>query len=513
MAKRGSSFGTFSTKLKGTDFNVNPIRSEFGGSSEDSLYTVSRESCWARWRRGFELATASLYHNSFDYPFTYKIPLPTGTPGASGNQPAIPGVFRGFPTKNKELGVHWAGVRVAGSLRFDNVLDNSNVRASIASVTEDSEYWYVQLAGTWSAANPLPAPLFIPIAGTDGIKPTNGEVIEDRIITPEGVPITREDINPNTQTRYGYIQAVLADVNPSTGLLTLRKRGSVEATPDKILVTPATRPPNVGRYFMTGTRYYCTCQDFTRRQYAYISSLGQRKGPHFPKTRVATLKPGRYEVMKIAGEVANQAMTNAVTNRQLEVIAPATEYEIPPTVSATSSTKIGATRDNPGVFSDFGGVYIRSGSDPSLPGARSEGLPDFEDYTAKDNVITSLTDRWSPTLDEFRYCKHIYSMKYEEGVFPPEPSDLPVGITDITDWEQKLVAQTEKDQESAAVNINRYGLSYMDIPPFNCQSPMMIQMMQKLFNIPSTFVILQNFTMYDKTGKAYTPSQGGIPVT
>ena len=104
-------------------------------------------------------------------------------------------------------------------------------------------------------------------------------------------------------------------------------------------------------------------------------------------------------------------------------------------------------------------------------------------------------------------------MKYEEGVFPPEPSDLPVGITDITDWEQKLVAQTEKDQESAAVNINRYGLSYMDIPPFNCQSPMMIQMMQKLFNIPSTFVILQNFTMYDKTGKAYTPSQGGTPVT
>ena len=177
MARRGSSFGAFSTKLKGTDFSVNPIRSEFGGSSEDSLYTVSRESCWSRWRRGFELATASLYHNSFDYPFTYKIPLPTGTAGASGNQPAIPGVFRGFPTKNKELGVHWAGVRVAGSLRFDNVLDNSNVRASIASVTEDTEYWYVQLAGTWSAANPLPAPLYIPIAGTDGIKPTNGEVI------------------------------------------------------------------------------------------------------------------------------------------------------------------------------------------------------------------------------------------------------------------------------------------------------------------------------------------------
>ena len=68
-------------------------------------------------------------------------------------QPAIPGVFRGFPTKNKELSCHWAGVRVAGSLRFDNVLDASNVRASIASVTEDDEFWYVQLAGTWSSTN------------------------------------------------------------------------------------------------------------------------------------------------------------------------------------------------------------------------------------------------------------------------------------------------------------------------------------------------------------------------
>ena len=53
----------------------------------------------------------------------------------------------------------------------------------------------------------------------------------------------------------------------------------------------------------------------------------------------------------------------------------------------------------------------------------------------------------------------------------------------------------------------------MDIPPFNCQSPIMIQMMQKLFNIPSTFVKLQNFTMYDKAGRAYTPAQGGTPTT
>ena len=513
MPKGFGSFAAFDKKYKGDSYKFKPITNEFGGSSPESLYTVNRESCWARWRRGFELATASLYHNSFDYPFKYRIPLPTGVPGASGNAPAIPGIFRGFPTKNKELGCHWAGVRVAGSLRFDNVKDSGGTAASIASVTEDNEFWYVQLAGTWSSTNQLPAPLFIPIAGTDGIKPTNGEVIEDRIIEPEGVPINRGTINPNTQTRYGYVQAVLVDVNQNTGLLKLRKRGSVEATPDQVLVTPATRPPNVGRYFMTGTRYYCTCQDFTRRQYAYVSSLGQRSGPRFPKTGVATLKPGRYEVMTDAGRVANQAMTNALTNRQLEIVAPAVEYEIPPTTAATSSTVLGATRDNPGVFSDFGGVYLRSGADPSLPGARSEGLPDFEDYKAKDNVITSLTDRWSPTLDEFRYCKHIYSMKYEEGVFPPEPSDIPVEIKDIVAWEQKLVDQVEKDQQGAAANINRYGLSYMDIPPFNCQSPMMVQMMQKLFNIPSTFVRLQNFTMYDKTGRAYTPAQGGTPTT
>tara|TARA_B100000131_G_C17753032_1_gene465956 strand:- start:274 stop:588 length:315 start_codon:yes stop_codon:yes gene_type:complete len=102
-------------------------------------------------------------------------------------------------------------------------------------------------------------------------------------------------------------------------------------------------------------------------------------------------------------------------------------------------------------------------------------------------------------------------MKYEEGVFPPEPSDVPVEIRDLTKWEQDLVRKVEEDQQKAAININRYGLSYMDIPPFNCQSPIMIQMMQKLFNIPSSFVLLQNFTMYDKDGRSYVPSQGGTP--
>ena len=81
----------------------------------------------------------------------------------------------------------------------------------------------------------------------------------------------------------------------------------------------------------------------------------------------------------------------------------------------------------------------------------------------------------------------------------------------MVEWEQKLVEKTRKDQETAMRDLMNYGLAHMDIPPFNCQSPMMVTMMQKLFNIPSNFVLLQNFTMFDKTGKAYTPSVGGKP--
>jgi hypothetical protein len=51
----------------------------------------------------------------------------------------------------------------------------------------------------------------------------------------------------------------------------------------------------------------------------------------------------------------------------------------------------------------------------------------------------------------------------------------------------------------------------MDVPPYNCQAPMMMPMMQKLFNVPSTFVRMSGFTMYDKNGTPYVPSQGGAP--
>jgi hypothetical protein len=307
----------------------------------------------------------------------------------------------------------------------------------------------------------------------------------------------------------------LVDTNPFTGVLKLRKAGSVEATPDRALVTPATRPPNVGRFFMTGTRYCCSCQDFTRRDYAFMTSLNtvsESLRDKFPRTSLASLKPGRYEIMTVSGQVDNNAMTNAQTNRDMRIISPAPQYNVPPTITSTSSTKPGANRDNPGVFRDFGAMYLRSTTNPSLPGARAEGMPSYDDYSSAGNVITSLTDTWTPLLDEIRYCKHIYAMKYEEGVFPPEPSDFPVGIGSMAAWEQRLVEETEKDQtEARAANLQRASLASMDVPPYNCQAPMMMPMMQKLFNIPSNFVKMAGFTMIDKNGQTYVPASGGMP--
>jgi hypothetical protein len=518
MAKKsGSSFGNFNKTEIFDTRSVKPITTEFSkGSVPDSLYAVNRESAWSRWRRGYEIATACFYDNSYDYPFTYRVPVPAGTPITSGNQPTIPGVFKGFPTTNKEFGMHWAGVRVAGSLRFDNVFDSTGVRASISSVTEDADFWYVKLNGSWSVSTPLPPPLYVAIPGVPGgLKAINGEILEDRIIAPGGVPIDRDTIDPATQKRYGYVSAVLADTDPFTGTLKIRKSGSVEATPDRDLVTPATRPPNLNRFFMTGTRYCCSCQDFNRRDYGFISSLNKVSNSlkvKFPRSNVATLKPGRYEIMTKNGIVDNSSMTSATVNRDMRIISPAPQFNVPPTVTPTVSTKEGANRDNPGVFRDFGAMYLRDTPDPSIPGARAEGLPKYSDYSAAGNVITSLTDTWTPLLDEMRYCKHIYAMKYEEGVFPPEPSDFPVGIQSMAAWEQKLVEDTEKDQtEARAANLQRRSLSTMDVPPYNCQAPIMMPMMQKLFNIPSTFIKMNGFTMIDKNGSKYIPASGERP--
>ena len=518
---KGASFGDFIRSESLTPKGVQPIRTEFSqGSVPDSIYSSNRESAWSRWRRGFEIYCHSAATETYAYPFDYFIPLPPGTvlpPGA--NPPRIPGSFQGFPTTNKDLGMHWAGVRIAGSLRFDNVRDKDGDPSPILSVTEDQNYWYVQLSGDWSAANPLPAPLFIaPVGPIPKQYPINGEILEDRIITVGGTPINSETIDPSTQRRYGYVQAVVVSTDEVNGILTLQKQGSVESTPDGVLQTPATRPPNVGRFLMTGTRYCCSCQDFTRRDYAYLNGLGKTNQRVFPRTKVSTIKPGRFEVMRLRGKVDNSAMTSANVNRSMEVVAPSPEYGIPPTVTPNSSIVPGTLRDNPGVFRDFGATYKRNNPVPSLEGGKAEGPPSYNDYRtstdADGNVtITSLTDFWSPLLDELRYCKHIYAMKFAEKVFPPEPSDLPVDAESIARWEQDLVLKTQKENEGASYKIATRGLSFMDVPPYNCQAPMMMPMMQKLFNVPSTFVLMSGFRMYDKNGTEYNPSQGGKPGT
>lgn len=527
MAKKsGSSFGAFARSESFGPSKVKPITTEFSkGSVPDSIYSANRESAWSRWRRGFELYSNNSISNNYSYPFDYLIPLPPGTvvpPGS--NPPKIPGIFQGFPTTNKEFGMHWAGVRVAGSLRFDNIRDKDGDPSPIASVTEDENYWYVKISGDWSAANPLPPPLYIPpvVVGGQTIIPAqypiNGEILEDRIITVGGDPINQDTIDPTTQRRYGYIQAVLVSTDEKTGLLTLQKQGSVEATLDGIFRTPATRSFSVGRYLMTGARYCCSCQDFTRRDHAFMMNLGKGNQKVFPRTRAAVIKPGRYEVMTLNGKVDNSAMTSATVNRSMEVIAPSAQYDIPPTVTPNSSINPKALRDNPGVYRDFGKQYLRSTPLPSLQGSTSEGPVLFEDYASapgpnKTREITSLTDFWSPLLDELRYCKHIYAMKFQEKIFPPEPSDLPVEMGSITAWETQLVEKTNRDNEKAAYEITARGLSIMDVPPYNCQAPMMMPMMQKLFNVPSTFVLMSGFRMLDKNGTYYNPSQGGKPAS
>jgi hypothetical protein len=224
----------------------------------------------------------------------------------------------------------------------------------------------------------------------------------------------------------------------------------------------------------------------------------------FPRSSVSNIKPGRFELTRLDGEIDNSAMTSASVNRQMEVYAPS-GYQLPFNV-ADSVVDNKATRDNPGIYSDFGATYTRSTVDPGIEGSKAEGMPKFGDYSSNQNVVTALTDNWEPLLDELRYCKHIYALKFADNTFPPEPSDFPVGRDNMADWEQRLVDQTEKEQESIkSLALNRFSLAQMDVPPYNCQSVMMMPMMQKLFNVPTDFIVMQGFTMFDKNGQPYVP--------
>lgn len=508
MANGFGSFGGFSDAITKDPFRLKPITTEFSrGSVPNSVLAVNRESAWTRWRRGYEIANATFYDNNYLYPFQYQIPVPSGTPSSVVNpSPIISGAFVGFPTNNKELGMHWAGWRFAGSMRSDKLKDPiTSQKLFIESVTEDSSYWYVKLAGNWSSSNPLPPPFYVAVPGVPGgLTPLNSEILEDRIISPGGDIIDKETIDPATQKRYGYVQAVLVKTNPTTGILTLRKAGSVQISPDKAYYTPSPQPFSVGRYLNTGARFCCSCQDFTHRDYAFLRNIDSGPKNLYPRSSVTSIKPGRFEVTFASGIVDNSAMTAISTNRTMKVYAPS-GYALSKN-TATTITDNNATRDNPGVFRDFGATFLRNTSNPALPGARADGMPSYEDYRSSQGTITSLTDNWEPLLDEMRYCKHIYALKFADHTFPPEPSDFPVNGESMAEWEQRIVDETENDQLAAKARIsNRYALSHMDVPPYNCQSPMMMPMMQKLFNVPPEFILMQGFTMFDKNGQPYSP--------
>lgn len=553
MAKKsGSSFGNFQSAQAFDPRAVKPITTEFSkGSVPDSLYSANRESAWSRWRRGYELASASLHDNNYTYRYKYTVPFPEGILPSGTEYPAINGAFQAYPTASREFAVHWAGEKYEGNVRFDDVksaavlmslnwgdtfftdynnlgqwIDEESVLNTadlyIQSITEDANYWYVKLNGVWSSQRKLPPPLYVDLGvSIEGLKPLNGEILEDRILVKNGQIIDRNTIDPTTQKRYGYVQAVLVDVNEETGVLTLKKAGSVEATPDNALITPATKPPGIGRYFITGARYACTCQDFTHREYSYMRNLGSSNQKAFPRTSAANIKPGRYEVLKNLGIVDNASMTDAEVDRILEVIAPNQDLQVSPDVTTETSIDLRATRDNPGVFREFGSLYLRSTTDPALSGSRAEGMPGYNDYSSRtiktdansipQKEITSITDIWVPVLDEMRYCKHIYAMRFQDDVFPPEPSDFPVGIGSMTAWEQRLVDQNEKDQRDYKKDLASEALSYMDVPPYNCQSQAMQPMLQRLFNIPLTYIKIDGFTMYDKNGLPYVPALGQKP--
>lgn len=516
--KQSNNFGSFDSFVKAEKkdlFRLKPITTEFSkGSIPDSIAAANRESSWSRWRRGYELATATTYNNDYSYPFKYEIPNAT----TSGNpNPVVSGAFVGYPTANKEFGMHWAIWRYAGSIRCDQLTDPvSSQKLFIESVTEDANYWYVKLAGTWSASNPLPSPFYIPVPGeANGLKPANTEIFEDRIIEADGPIISKDTINPLTQTRYGYVQAVVVAINQETGVLTFKKAGSVQVTPDGVFLTPSSIGFTPGRYLITGSRYSCTCQDFTRRDYSFLSSSTGSNKKQFPRTSLSSIKPGRFELTKRDGILDNSAMTKPGEERSLGVVSPV-GFELDYTVTDDNVSSVKASRDNPGVYREFGSTYVRSTSNIAIAGSRAEGPPSYQDYSSvtlnpdTDSVpqitITAVDDSWTPLLDELRYCKHIYALKFKDQVFPPEPSDFPVDIGSMVDWEQSLVAKSEKEQENIReFEQTKRALSLMDVPPYNAQSPAIFPMLQRLFNFATDRILIENFTMFDKDGNPYKP--------
>jgi hypothetical protein len=216
-------------------------------------------------------------------------------------------------------------------------------------------------------------------------------------------------------------------------------------------------------------------------------------------------------------------MTKTDIDRLLEIFAPNQNLDVQTSVTADTAVDRRGTRDFPGVFREFGSTYLRRNTNPDLTGSLPDGMPSYEDYSSQTTTsdansvpqvtITSVTDIWVPVLDELRYCKHIYAMRFQDHVFPPEPSDFPVDIDSMAAWEQKLRMENVIGQSDGAKSMAARALSYMDIPPYNCQSQSMQPMIQRLFNLPLTYIRIDGFTMYDKNGLPYSPALGEKPGT
>ena len=86
VAQVGGKFGTFNNRVDYSPGSIKPITTEFSrGSVPNSIVAMDRESAWARWRRGYEIAVAVGIQKSYNFPFRYTLPVPEGTSLPPGN--------------------------------------------------------------------------------------------------------------------------------------------------------------------------------------------------------------------------------------------------------------------------------------------------------------------------------------------------------------------------------------------------------------------------------------------
>ena len=122
-----------------------------------------------------------------------------------------------------------------------------------------------------------------------------------------------------------------------------------------------------------------------------MMNLGESNKRAFPRSTVSNVKPGRHEFLRNLGIVDNAMMTDADVNRILQIVAPGEAFVLDDTITTENIINRLAARDNPGVFSEFGSIYLRSTTDPGLSGSSAEGMPGYEDYSS---VTTQTAVEW-----------------------------------------------------------------------------------------------------------------------